>query len=60
MKVDEVDMWLAWVYFTCVILQVDSALQSMMNENSMDYSAKFADLAAQIAASAPSRAPDHL
>ena len=30
------------------VLQVDSALQCMMNENSMDYVAKFADLAAQI------------
>ena len=30
------------------MLQVDSALQCMMNENSMDYVAKFADLAAQI------------
>ena len=35
------------------ILQVDSALQSMMNENSMDYVAKFADLAAQIASNGP-------
>ena len=34
--------------------QVDTTLQVMMNENSMDYMAKFADLAAQmdIAASA--------
>ena len=31
--------------------QVDSAFQSMMNENSLDYVAKFADLAAQISAS---------
>ena len=30
--------------------QVDTQLQCMMNESSMDYASKFADLAAQLAA----------
>ena len=43
--------YLSYLYLqVCCFLQVDSTLQCMMNESSLDYASKFADLAAQIAA----------
>ena len=33
-----------------IYIQVDGSLQGLMNENSIDYMAKFADLAAEITA----------
>ena len=41
---------LSYLYMQVCCFQVDSTLQCMMNESSLDYASKFADLAAQIAA----------
>lgn len=45
------------LFISVILPQVDSTLQCMMNESSMDYVRKFADLAEQIAQGDP--APPH-
>lgn len=50
---------LPYIHFGLLFTQVDSALQCMLNENSLEYVSKFADLATQIGAQADPTNPQN-